>query len=258
MASSVFNQWKVLSPESFVAGDGPFAAALAFILGVDSIGLRELRSGPQPGAGGSYPQVFEELKRVLLVVPESMSAADAVDCHGAAWNWVAKLSSAGDQHELAFVFILPPDASKEFEEAIAVGLGMRRIDPATTGHAVWRCSGSLTELLDLLASILPMDLLPLRARQAADTKRAALIELRNTVASKDTTAIRQAAQEALAAFSGHEYLFDVFCREPSHQNGNSLRKWLRKAVTEAVTQDGWMEERKQLVLWLAVEETRHV
>ena len=245
------NQWRYAPPESLVVGDGAYAAVLASVFAAEVITLDNLRNGPQSNDDGGYPQVFENLARVYLVMAERMSAADALQCHEAAWDWVVKLAPARDQHELAFVFILTADDSKEFEEALAAGLGLAKIDPASTGHAVWRCSGSLTELLDVLANIQPMDLVPIRARRAADIKHTALARLCATVAVDDATAVREAACEVLAAFSGSEYLLDVFCRPPSHQHGNLLRGWLNAAVTEPVTQQGWMEKTEQLTAWLA-------
>jgi hypothetical protein len=234
-----------------VLGDGQYAAALAFVIGGASIGLDELHAGPQPNQGGGFPQVFEKLVRAFLVVPEVMSGGEALQCHQAVWRWVEKLSPAGDQHDLAFVFILAPSASREFEQALAAPLGLPGIDPTTTGHAVWRQPGTLTSLIDLLAAIQPRDLVFLRARQTADLKRAALVRLREGAAQGDSTATRNAAREVLATFSGREYLLDVFCRPPSHQHGNLVRAWLRRAAMEPVTQDGWWKERNQLGVWLA-------
>ena len=138
---------------------------MAIVLGKEGISLRQLKSGPEADDGGRFPQVMESLARAILVVSEGMSAGEAIQCHRAAWDWVEELSSGRDQHELAFLFILPEDSSQEFEDALAVGLGVPRIDPASTGHAVWRRTGSLSELLDVLTGIRPMDLLPLRARR---------------------------------------------------------------------------------------------
>lgn len=255
MYSPIPNRWRCDPPESLVAGDGPYAVALALVVGAEAIRLEDLRAGPEPNDAGGYPQVFENLTRAFLVVPESMSAAEVLRCHQAVWEWFIKLAPGGDQHELAFVFILPPDASKGLEDALAAGLGIARIVTATTGHAVWRRSGSLLELLDLLASIRPMDLLLLRARRTADIKHAAIAKLLAAAAKADSIAIREAARKVWDAFSGREYLLDVFCRPPSHRNGNLLRSWLKKTVTETATQEGWLEERKQLAAWLEQDQT---
>ena len=174
MVFSIPDEWRYAPPESLVAGDAPYAIALAAVLGAVSFPLDHLKAASEPSNTGGYPQVFEQLARALFVVPDGMSAAETLQCHQAVWSWVGKLTSSGDQHELAFMFILPPDATRGFEEALAAGLGIAKIDPATTGHAVWRCSGSLPELLNLLDSIQPMDLVPLRARRSADTKHTVL------------------------------------------------------------------------------------
>ncbi len=241
--------WRYAPPESLVVGKGAYAAALASVFKAEAITFENLRDGLKWINDSSYPQVLSDLARVFLVMSGSMSAADALQCHEAVWDWVGRLAPAGDQHELVFVFILTSDESKEFEDALAVGLSIAEIDPATTGHAVWRSSGALTELVCLLASVQPMDLLPLRARRTSDVKYATLERLRATVSRSDATAVRDAAREVLVAFSGSEYLLDVFCRPPSHRHGNLLRKWLTVTVTESVTQH-WMEEAKQLTGWL--------
>jgi len=254
MPHPIPNEWLVDRAETLLAGDGPYAAALATVLGTVPIPLEHLKTGPKANNDGGFPQVLEGLARAILVVSESMSAADALECHQAVWAWVGKLAPAGDQHELAFVFILPPDAADEFEDGLAAGFGLSKIDPATNGHAVWGCSGSLPELLGLLASIRPMDLIPLRAHRAADAKHAAMARLRATVAADNAAAVRAAAREVLAAFSGCEYLLDVFCRPPSHQHGNLLRSWLNGTVTESITPKEWLEKTKNLAGWLAADQ----
>lgn len=251
MPFSIPQQWRYAPPETLVAGDGPYAVALATVLGTEGISLGQLQSGPEAEDGGRFPQVLESLARAILVVSESMSAAEAIQCHRAAWDWIERLSSAGDQHELAFLFMLPEDTSQGFEDALAVGLGVPRIDPASTGHAVWRRTGSLSELLDVLTGIRPMDLLPLRARRAADTKHTTMAGLRATLAQDNPTTVSEAARQVLAAFSGQDYLLDLFCRAPSHRHGNLLRGWLNAAVTYPVTPEGWKVARKQLAAWLA-------
>jgi hypothetical protein len=251
MSLAIPNEWQFTPPEAFVAGDGPYAAALATVLGAKAISLDHLASGPGSTDHGGYLQVFDKLARVFLVIPEQMSAAEAIQFHQSVWDWIGKLASAGDQHELAFVFVLPVDASKRFEAALAAGLGLPRIDPASTGHAAWRRSGSLTELLSLLASIQPMDLVPIRARRAADAMHASLAKLHAAAAISDGNALREAARDVVAAFSGSEYLLDVFCTPPSHQHGNLLRSWLKTVVTESVNPQEWMDGMKKLAGWLS-------
>ena len=257
MLSPIPNEWLVNRAETLLSGEGPYAAALATVLGTVPIPLEHLKTGPEANNDGGFPQVLEGLVRAILVVPESMSAADALEYHQAVWAWVGKLAPAGDQHELAFIFILPPDAPKVFDDALAAGFGITKIEPATTGHAVWRCSGSLTELLGLLAAIRPMDLIPIRAHRAADAKHAALAKLRATFVTDNAAAVRAAAREVLAAFSGCEYLLDVFCRPPSHQHGNLLRNWLNATAADLVTSKEWMVGTKQVAGWLALDQNEH-
>jgi len=251
MSSPIPNEWLVDPPATLLAGEGPYAQAVAAGLGTTAISLSHLIAGPELNARGGYPQVLDGLAQIILVLSESMSPAEAIQCHRAAWDWVKKLSSARDQHQLAFLFILPADASQEFEGAIAVGLGVSDINPASTGHAVWRRSGSLSEMLPVLANIRPMDLLPLQARRAANAKHTAIAGLRALLTQDSPTAVNEAARQVQLAFSGHEYLLDLFCRPPSHRHGNLLRAWLNTAVTAPVTQDWWTTSKQHLAEWLA-------
>ncbi|MBE0541751.1 MAG: hypothetical protein IH623_10235 [Verrucomicrobia bacterium] len=251
MPTPIPNEWFADKPETLLTGDGLYALALSSVLGAAALPLRQLQAGPEANNDRGYPQVLDRLSRAILAVSGSMSAADALECHQAVWDWVGKLSPAGDQHELAFIFVLPAHASKEFETALAAGFGLPRIDPGNTGHAVWRRSGSFTDLLELLASVPPMDLVPLWAHRAADAKHASLASLRTAAAVRDENTLREAVRAVVAAFSGCEYLLDIFCRPPSHRNGNLLRSWLKAAGTESVTPQEWMDGTKQLAEWLS-------
>ena len=159
MSSNTPDEWLTSPPESLVVGDEPYAAALGAVLGTEAVHWDHLQLGPQADQDGRYPQVLQNLLRVLLVVPGSISTAQALRSHELIWRWVAKLAPDGDQHELAFLFVLPPNTSNGFEDALAAGLSLVRIVPATTGHAVWRRSASIQELIETLKSIHPMDLL---------------------------------------------------------------------------------------------------
>lgn len=214
----------------------------------------QLHAGPESNLGGGYPRVLENIKQGFLVVSEDMSPADALRCHKSIWNWIGKLSSAGDQHELAFLFVLPENASKEFEDALAVGICVPMIDPAATGHGVWRCSGEFSELLDLVTATHPMDLLPLMARRSADSRRLALTRLRAAAMHDDPTAIGAAVQAVVDAFSAAEHRLDLFCRPPSHRHGNLLRTWLNAGVTGRVTPDWYITGKNQLPAWLVEED----
>ncbi len=258
MLSPIPDEWQYVPPASLVAGGGSYAVALASILGTMAIAFDGLHAGPAPNASGGYPLVLQNLKQAFLVVPEDMSAADALRCHQSIWDWVGKLSSAGDQHELAFVFILPGNASKGYEEALAIGLSVPAIDPVATGHAVWPRSGALSGLLDLVTTMLSMDLLPLKARRAVDGKRLALKRLRVAVTQNDPMAIQATAHAVLNAFQAAEYNLDLFCRPPSHRHGNLLRGWLNALVTGHVTQDWCDTGRDQLAAWLVEDDKQNL
>lgn len=221
------------------------------VLGSGMISLDALRGGSLADAGGVNPRVLEDLRRVLLVVPSHFAAADTLRCHKSVWEWVSTLSSAGDQHELAFIFVLPPEASSADEGGLALGLSVDFISPLSTGHAVWRQSGSLDELLALLNQTRPMDLLPLKARRAADAKRNALAQLRAASLQDDPSLAVRAAKTVLDVFAGMEHSLDIYCCPPSHQHGNHLRTWLRALVTGNVTPQQWMSTKQQFNDWVA-------
>lgn len=253
MPTPIPDQWRRTPPETLVIGSGPFSTTLAMILGSASLTETQLSDGPKPKETGGFDRVLDDLKCVFLVVSESASAVEALHFHDAVWNWIGKLTSAGDQHDLAFIFVLPPDTSPSYDAALAVGLAVSKVDPASSGHAVWRQSGSLEELLDLIAQTHPMDLVLLRSRRAADCRHRVLAELRAAAAQDDSSAIAVVAQSVRAAFAGHEYDLDLFCRPPSHRHGNLLREWLAATVTPPVTPDRWTVARQQLAAWLAEE-----
>jgi hypothetical protein len=250
MYSPIPEKWKDESPECLVGGDGPYAAALAATFETVAISLNQLRSEPEQKAGGGFTRVLENLKRSFVVVPDSMSPVEALACHESLWSWVQKLTAGKDQHDLVFVFLLPATASASWKKALLVGLGVDGIAPTTIGHVIWQHSGCLRELLDLVVNTKPCDLVALRARRAADAKHLVIERLRVAMTNDDLSAGRNAAREVLSAFSGYEYQLDLFCRPPSHPNGNLLRRWLTTAVNDSVTLD-WNIEKYQLNQLLA-------
>lgn len=246
------HEWNDTPLESLVIGDGCFAVVFATCFGAGLLSEKELRDGPESSLDGAFC-VPKNLERIMLVVSDNMVPAEAIQCHAAIWHQIEQSSRAKDQHDLAFVFVLPPSAGTSYEEALAAGLGLPTLDPATTGHAVWNRSGSLSELLKVIDSIQPHDLMWLQACRTADGKRKALAQLRGLPANAQPTAIQAVAKLVLDEFRDKQYLLDVYCRPPSHQNGNELRKWLRAAVTGPVTQDWWEGTRRNLDQWLNVK-----
>jgi hypothetical protein len=250
MTHSIPDEWQCHPPEAIVAGDGSYTTVLAGVLGAAVLPLDGLHAGPEPNPDGGYPRVLDSLKRVFLVVQEDMSATDALRCHRAVWDWVEKLSSAKVEQNLAFIFVLPEHAAMDYEDALAVGLSVPAIDAATTGHAVWRRSGTLPELINLVAAIQPQDLVRLLARRKNDGKRLALGKLRIAAAQDDPVATRAAAQAVLDAFHLAKVHLDLFCRPPEHAHGHCLRRWLDACVTDPVTPDWCETGRTQLAVWL--------
>lgn len=249
MPSPVPNDWQYSPPTTLVVGDGPCAAALAVIFGTIPLSLDALLDGPRPDEDGRFRRVFEDLKRVLIVVGDGMSAAEVIQCHQAVWHWVVTVSSKKEEHRLSIIFVLP-DAASAYAHGIAVGLSLAEIDPATTGHALWYRSGSLVELVDVAARTIPVDLVPLRNRLDRDVKYAALAQLRAAITADDSSGVVSAARKVLAEFSDHEYQLDVFCSPPSHRHGNLLRNWLRATVTDSVTPEYYTNARREIATWL--------
>ena len=257
MPAAIPVQWRYAPPRSLVVGDGPYAKALATTLGTASLSLSDLAVGPARNDRGGYPRVFEGLTRVLLVVPEGAVPVDAIGCHRAVWYWVEEISSLGEEHELAFFFVLPADAPASSEKSLAIGLGISAMDPATTGHAAWRRSGSLSGMLELLASVRPIDLLLLRARRRVNARHAAIAQLCSAMVANDLSEGREAVREVLGVFAGQEYQLDLFCRPPSHQHGNYLRAWLNGAVTDPGTQEWWNVGSEHIGDWLVQQPREH-
>ena len=99
--------WLDLNPTSLVLGHGPVTGALAGVFRAAHLSFDDLGQGPIPNSSGGYPRVFEELRRAFIVLGIDVSPAQGLRVHSSLWNWVNKIASAGDQHELAVVFILP-------------------------------------------------------------------------------------------------------------------------------------------------------
>ena len=246
MPTSVPDPWLPNPPQTLLIGDGPYARSLAFIIGGAILPSDDLLSGVEEPQEGGLPQVFGSLERVIFVAGAVQSGSDLLRWHRALWIWIEKLSPEGEQHEVALLFVLPDSSVASLEESLAVGLGLKKLDSAS-GHGVVRMGDSMESLLGKLSAICPLDLPPLRARQTADAARVALHRLGR---AHDPADIRDAASKVLTIFSGREYHLDLFCRPPSHRNGNLLRGWLRAIVTDGVTPDS-VKEGNHLAEWLA-------
>ena len=234
-------------PKTLVLGSGAYALALAQILDAGRVNPGELLKDPEPNESGGYPRVFCDLERVFMVVASDQSPAEVLRCHEGLWNWVGKLSPDGDQHELCIIFILPESAGGSFEESLALGLGVPMVDLQKVGHSVAPASNPLQDLLSSLSRTHPSDLPPLKARQAGDSRHAALKALRKA----DTAEFLQdTARHVIELFAESEYQLDLFCRPPSHRNGNLLRGWLRDTVASTVTPDYLMDSKPELAKWL--------
>jgi hypothetical protein len=224
--------WLSAPPTTLVIGHGPYARALGIILGAACLGSEDLLTGPAPNDAGGFPRVLAELERVFIVAGTSDNPSESLRVHTALWEWVMKLSPNGEQHELAIVFILPPNDGCRTVESITIGLGLTGVDPTEAGHAFVLMNASLEAVLTQVGRVRPMDLPPFRSRQAADVRHAALLAMRSTESGESLV---DAAKRVIEVFRGQEYLLDLFCRPPSHRNGNQLRDWLNAVVTGDVT-----------------------
>jgi hypothetical protein len=96
-----------------------------------------------------------------------------------------------------------------------------------------------------------MDLVYLRARQAADERRIALSGFEAAACGNNPASAAEAAKTVLARFQGREYDLDLFCKVPSHRHGNQLRDLLHSLVTGGVTPAWWEAQRSQVLDLLA-------
>ena len=225
------DSWRTSPPHLLVLGEEVYARALAQILAASCLRPEEIAAEPTPNEGGGYTKVLGSLRKVFLVAGTGQTAADLLRMHDSLWRWVEKLSPDGIQHDLAILFVVQP-AAEGLEKAVAAGLGLLQFDADLPGHGVARMDESLANLLKTATSIRPQDFPPLRARRDADVRYAALKAL---LQADSDDAVASAVRQVNEAFQGNDYLMDLFCRPPSHRNGNLLRKWLSKAVTGEVT-----------------------
>lgn len=255
MSFQVPLEWQYDPPVCFVVGEKPYGAALATVVGTVAVSFDQLAAGPAESVSGGFPRVFQNLKWAFLVVPDATPPFDALQAHQRIWEWVKRLSPSGEQHELAFVFILPAGASSCYEEDLAVGLIVSECNLVRSGHGIWRRSGSLNDLVDLARRTHPSDLVSLRGRRASDSKHVAVARLRSAARATDPTRGREATMAVLVAFRDQEYLLDLFCRPPSHQNGKRLRTILNAAVTNPVTLEWWVDARSKIAECIALDTT---
>jgi hypothetical protein len=236
MPHPIPTKWTDEPPRIIVAGDGPFATKLALSLNATELTLAKLEGGPEPKSDGAFDRRLNNLESVLFVVPDGMSAAEAMWHHHWLWDWVEKLTAGKDCHEICFIFILPADISGEFDHAIAASLAVTAINPVLSGHAIWRRSGKLEELIELSGRKTGKDLQALRGRRAADVRRNCIALFVATIKSDETgVSWSKSASRVADAFKNREYDLDLFCLPPCHRNGNLVREWLRSIVTGHLT-----------------------
>jgi hypothetical protein len=242
MHALIPNEWYSCPPEVLVAGDGSYAAALALVMGSKSLRLDCLRAGLGSNETGGYLRVLDNVHTLVLVVSHGMSSSEALWHHQWLWDWVVKLTRGKNCHEIRFVFVLEACVSEEFDHAIAAGLAAAVLDLKTCGYSIWRQSGTLVDLLALIAQIARKDNQDLKWRLDKDVRVKSLRAFLAARSDDDDKVWTTAVHAVAAAFrdeSGEnkDGDLDLFCTSPCHTNGNLLRQWLRFAVTEPVTPD---------------------
>ncbi|HRI12305.1 MAG TPA: hypothetical protein PLX89_04800 [Verrucomicrobiota bacterium] len=199
----------------------------------------------KPEAGG-LPQVLNRLDKAILVAESSHSAADLLQLHAALWRWIEKLSPAGEQHEVAILFVMQPLLGDAFAGSLALGLGLELFVPSL-GHGVARMGDSLESLCRTASTIRPCDLPPLLARQAGNARHKLI---RKLIKAESPNDLVDAARAVSEGFRGQEYLLDLFCRPPGHRNGNLFRAWLREAVRGGISFETIGDAKSSLATWL--------
>lgn len=240
-----------------MAGNGPLAEVLGQVLSGDVIGIEALDMEPLQAEeeGGGYP-LLKELHSVMMVVPMSAGLTDVARWVDQIWRLVGRFSSAGDQHDLRWVFVPVASESGRIEEGLGAFLAVPSEAQLTSlGYGIWCPQYSLEELGRVWRSIHPKDLLALRARQNRDGRRRALSTLLGTLQGDDPDAVVAAANEVATQFPDKEdFLLDVFCRPPDHHlNGGKLRRWLAEVVTRGVTPHLCSSSRSEVEGWLLSE-----
>lgn len=195
-----------------------------------------LEGGPERNEGGGFSRVLDHLETVFLVIPYDIAPAEALWHHHWVWDWIEKLTLGKEFHEVAVIFVLGAEVPTSFDHALATSLAVVAVDPAICGHAIWRSSGELPDLIKLTRQSIRKDLQALRCRRAADVRGKSLRALAAAVRSDADDKVWSAVVSAVAdAFRKTENDLDLFCFPPCHRNGNLLREWLHSAVTEPVT-----------------------
>ena len=216
-----------------VAGDGPFARTLAQVLSAGLISLVQLAGAPKPNEIGANP-LLDDLETVFLVMPETMSAPEALWHHHALWKWVQTLTRARNYHELGVVFVHGEDQTGMFEIALANGLGLERFNPAQ-GFMFWDPAEPLRLLLNRLRVLTRTDAETVNDRQSSQPKRRVLVQLKEAISTGEQGPIVSAAQQVNQEFKDDLHRLDNYCQPPCHPNGNAWRSWLKAVVMEGVT-----------------------
>jgi len=237
--------WLFDPPKILVLGEGAYSHALSRVLKAGHLGFDALGISLRLPDTSPTPLVWNDLRLVFLIGDPGRSAGDLLAFSRRLWNLVQTLTTEEEEHRLAMVFVLPR-ANDTMESALVRGLALGESDPARCGIGIARMGDSLAEILALASRVDPKDFVAVRNRLAADSRRRALLQLRDSLsveanACDSTDSIQSAAAAVAEQFRGCEYDLDLYCHPPRHPNGNVLRQWLNRAVTGMVTPMEWKE-----------------
>lgn len=215
-----------------VVGAGAYAAALSAVLDAECLHPSTAQSEPPTNANGGYDLILNPLKRVFIVSNTGCEADQLLRVHDAVWKWIGLLTKHKDSHAVAMLFLVPELSAQSFGKTLAAGLGLEAFSSSESGFGIVSMNAPLADILRVASGIHAQDLQKLRGRRNADLRFKALRSLLQAVTTVETCA---AAIQVKQVFDEREYLIDSFCLKPSHPNGNLLRKWLDRAVTQGVT-----------------------
>lgn len=249
------DEWSANSPHLLVAGDGSLAAVLGHVLGASVMSLNALDEHALEGEeeGESY-RLLEKVHSIMIIVPLSAGLTDVARWVDQIWGLVERLSSMCDQHDLRWVLVPVASNPGSLEEGLGAVLAVPTVAQlASHGYGIWCPQHSLEDLVRVWQSVLPNDLLTLRARRNQDGRRRVLGALLGALQDNNQEAVVAVAKEVATQFFKHEYLLDVFCRPPSHQRGSKLRRWLTEVVTHGVTPHLCSSSHSEVESWLLPE-----
>ena len=223
---------QVSRPETLVVGSGPYVEALSSLLDGACLHPSTAKLEPPANENGGYDFFLNQLQRVIHVSEPGCGADELLRVHDGVWKWIDLLTKHRDCHSVATLFLVPELSAQSFSQTLPAGLGLEDFSSSDSGFGMISMNAPLAEILRMASGILSQDLQKLRGRRNADLRFCVLRSLLQADTAEESCA---SAIRVKQLFHKQEYLIDFFCLEPSHPNGNQLRKWLDRVVTQGVT-----------------------